>query len=65
MDDKPLNDYPFENMAAALENLTRYNIVCDKGMIKLPYNDTFPPEVLNAVDYLCDEWDCSVEMVRK
>lgn len=58
---KPLNDYPFDSDMEAWENLNRYNITHNKGTIILSSKDTYPPQVLNAVDYLCDEWDYGVE----
>ncbi len=57
--------YPFLNQSEALHNLAVVNVSHYKGIIRLVKSCEYQPQVLNAVDYLCDEWDYAVEWIDK
>ncbi len=53
----------FNDDSDALENLDEVKISYTDGIIKL-FNSRrylYPPQVLSAVDYLCEEWDYCLE----
>lgn len=60
-----LYDHPFDTMERALHNLRECNVMYTKGIIILNTNNSYPPQLLNACDYLCDEWDYAIEWINK
>lgn len=58
-----LHDYPFDSDSEAIDNIEKFDIPYVGGIIKLTKGKEYPPQVLNAVDYLCDNWDYGVEWI--
>lgn len=47
----------FDSDSEAIHNLEQVGIAYRGGLIKLIKDAIYPPQVLNAVHYLCNEWD--------
>lgn len=51
---------PFDDDVEALDVLAEFGVTHDRGLIRLR-RDQKDPRPLNAVDYLCEEWDYDLE----
>ncbi len=59
----PDNFMPDDGPDAALHILDRHGITSHRGIIRIP-NGILDPNLLNAADYLCDEYDYSIEWIQ-